>query len=95
MHRPVAIAAIMAFAAASPAAAVDRSAEQEQYCTGDAFRLCSSEIPDEERIVACMTRLQDQLSPACRAVFIQAPPAAARPPASRSKPRQPIPLVPE
>ncbi|XIA65143.1 hypothetical protein ACFIOY_01525 [Bradyrhizobium sp. TZ2] len=28
--------------------------EQEQACTGDAFRLCSSEIPDVSRVTACM-----------------------------------------
>ena len=28
--------------------------EQEQLCTGDAMRLCSSEIPDVDRVTACM-----------------------------------------
>ena len=30
--------------------------EQEQACTGDAFRLCSPEIPDVDRVTACMVR---------------------------------------
>ena len=30
--------------------------EQEQMCTGDAMRLCSSEIPDVDRVTACMIR---------------------------------------
>ena len=30
--------------------------EQQQACTGDAFRLCSSDIPDVDRITACMIR---------------------------------------
>ena len=43
--------------------------EQEQMCTGDAFRLCSSEIPDVDRVTACMVRQRSQLSPGCRAVM--------------------------
>ena len=43
--------------------------EQQQACTGDAFRLCSSEIPDIGRITACMVRNRSQLSPGCRAFF--------------------------
>ena len=30
------------------------SAEAQQMCTGDAFRLCSSEIPNIPKITACM-----------------------------------------
>jgi hypothetical protein len=43
--------------------------EQEQACTGDAFRLCSAEIPDVDRVTACMVARQSQLSPPCRAYF--------------------------
>lgn len=43
--------------------------EQQQACGGDAFRLCSSEIPDIGRITACMIRNRSQLSPGCRALF--------------------------
>ena len=52
--------------------------EQEQACTGDAFRLCSAEIPDVERVTACMDRKRSQLSPGCRAQFRTDPePSAA------------------
>jgi hypothetical protein len=51
------------------------TAEQEQFCTGDAMRLCSSEIPDVDRVTACMMKQKSQLSPACKSVF-NAPPAA-------------------
>ena len=47
--------------------------EQQQACTGDAFRLCSSDIPDVDRITACMIRNKSQLSPACRAHFRAGP----------------------
>lgn len=48
--------------------------EQEQACTSDAFRLCSSEIPDVDRVTACMVRNRSQLSPPCRAQFRPDPP---------------------
>ncbi len=37
--------------------------EQQAACTDDAFRICSSEIPDVDRVTACMVRNQSQLSP--------------------------------
>jgi len=43
--------------------------DQRRLCTPDAFRLCSSEIPDRERVIACMRRQRHNLSPECRAVF--------------------------
>jgi hypothetical protein len=52
-----------------PAASNAYTPEQEQACTGDAFRLCSSDIPDVSRVTACMVRNKSQLSPACRAQF--------------------------
>lgn len=45
------------------------SSEAQQMCTGDAMRLCSSEIPDITRIRACMVRHRAQVSPGCRAVM--------------------------
>jgi hypothetical protein len=47
--------------------------EQQQACAPDAFRLCSSEIPDVERIKTCMIRNRSQLSPQCRAFFRAGP----------------------
>ena len=52
------------------------TAEQQQACTPDAFRLCSSEIPDLDRVTACMVRNRAQLSPQCRA-FIRPSPEPA------------------
>ncbi|WP_456718879.1 MULTISPECIES: hypothetical protein [unclassified Bradyrhizobium] len=43
--------------------------DQQQACTPDAFRLCGPEIPDVDRITACMIRNRAQLSPACRVFF--------------------------
>jgi hypothetical protein len=50
--------------------------EEQQACQPDAFRLCSSEIPDVDRITACMIARRSQLSPECRR-FFRAGPAAA------------------
>ncbi|MFK4503644.1 hypothetical protein ABIF86_007935 [Bradyrhizobium japonicum] len=45
------------------------SAEAQQQCTGDAFRLCSSEIPNVPKITACMMKHRSDLSAGCRAVM--------------------------
>ncbi len=45
------------------------SAEAQQMCTGDAFRLCSSEIPNIPAITACMIKHRAELSGGCRAVM--------------------------
>jgi hypothetical protein len=49
------------------------TAEQQQACSPDAFRLCSAEIPDVDRVTACMVRNKSQLSPQCRAFFRPGP----------------------
>lgn len=56
---------LTAFASASHA----YTNEQRVACTPDAFRLCSSEIPNIPGITACMRRQKASLSPACKAVF--------------------------
>jgi hypothetical protein len=43
--------------------------DQRRLCTGDVFRLCSSEIPSVDRITACMHRQRASLSEGCRSVF--------------------------
>jgi hypothetical protein len=43
--------------------------EMQQACTPDVMRLCSADIPDVERITACMKRNRLNLSPACKPVF--------------------------
>jgi hypothetical protein len=45
--------------------------EQQQACTPDVWRLCGAQIPDVDRIVACLRRNTPQLSDRCRAVFAQ------------------------
>jgi hypothetical protein len=45
------------------------SDEARAQCTGDAFRLCSSEIPNISKITACMVKNKSSLSAGCRAVM--------------------------
>jgi hypothetical protein len=49
-----------------PMAAEAYTPEGRQACTGDAFRLCSAEIPNVDRVRACLHRNKAQLSPGCR-----------------------------
>ena len=81
--------------AALGTAAQAYTAEQQQMCTGDAMRLCSSEIPDVDRVTACMVQKRAQLSDGCKAVFRYEPPAAQ--PVSyapAAKPGKPMNLAP-
>jgi hypothetical protein len=43
--------------------------EQQMACTPDVFRLCGEQIPDTNRIVACLRQNTALLSTPCRAVF--------------------------
>ena len=45
------------------------TAEAQQMCTSDAFRLCSSEIPNIPKITACMIKHRVELSSGCRTVL--------------------------
>jgi hypothetical protein len=64
---------VLAFAASMSAltstASFAFSAEAQEKCTGDAMRLCSSEIPNVSKITACMMKQRASLSSACRVVM--------------------------
>ena len=59
-----------------PGAARAYTPEQQQACTGDAFRLCGDAIPDVDRVTVCMIRNRSQLSPGCRVYFREPEPEA-------------------
>jgi hypothetical protein len=61
-----ALAVAASFSSLSSTSSFAYTAEAQQMCTGDAFRLCSSEIP---KITACMIKHRADLSPGCRAVM--------------------------
>jgi hypothetical protein len=45
------------------------TAEQQMACTPDVWRLCFDQIPDVNRITACLRQNTPQLSGPCRSVF--------------------------
>ena len=65
----LALAFAASFSAVSSTASFAFSSEAQQQCTGDAFRLCSSEIPNIPKITACMIKHKSDLSVGCRGVM--------------------------
>jgi hypothetical protein len=69
-----AFAAIAFSSGAGPVFASDA----HQMCSGDAMRLCGHEIPNIQRITACMHKQRANVSPGCRAVMDRDNSASAR-----------------
>jgi hypothetical protein len=74
-------------AAQSPTQAEENrgTLDQQLACTPDVFRLCGSEIPDANRIVACLRQNTAQLGDACKAVFEAKDTAPPPPPSAPGK----------
>jgi hypothetical protein len=96
------LATMIAIAAASPAWSEEYRGTwaQQMACTPDVMRLCSDQIPDVNRIVACQRQNTTSLGNSCRAVFesnasAEQPPTRVPPPPTTQRPRaaQPAPLV--
>ncbi|MFM0732041.1 hypothetical protein PQQ52_16275 [Paraburkholderia sediminicola] len=70
MNRTYALlaAGLVALSAVTAANAVTED-DQAKACRGDAMHFCSADIPNKEKITACMKQHLDELSPACRAMF--------------------------
>lgn len=85
------IIAAMAGASLVSTPAQSYTSDQQQLCTDDAFRLCSSAIPDVDRVTACMIQRRAQLSPGC-AQFFREP--AAEPVAAPVRARKPLSIKP-
>ena len=65
----IVLAAALSLTAIAGAEAFEVTAEQRAACTPDAFRLCSSAIPDVNKVMACMKANEASLSAPCRSVF--------------------------
>jgi hypothetical protein len=63
--------------------------EQQMACTPDVWRLCSDQIPDADRIVACLRQNTPYLSDGCRAVFQSNNSADPRQPPPRGRRQSP------
>jgi hypothetical protein len=60
-------------------AAVAQTAQEQQACMNDAFRVCSATIPDRNRTIACMVQHKAELSAACQMVMAKYAPAQPAP----------------
>ncbi|MBB4198864.1 hypothetical protein CCR94_09305 [Rhodoblastus sphagnicola] len=68
--KAIALAVLASATLATPALADYRgSAQAQEACTPDVFRLCGDFIPDAGQIAACLARQKTNLSPACQMVF--------------------------
>jgi hypothetical protein len=76
--------AIALMASAMPCYAAETQAER-QACTNDATIHCADEIPDRERVYACLVQNVALLSPACKKIISEsiAPAAPPRRPRGR------------
>ncbi|HZZ09819.1 MAG TPA: hypothetical protein VFE79_03945 [Paraburkholderia sp.] len=61
-------ASLVALGTVVPAQAASRD-EEVAACRGDAMHFCSADIPNEDKITACMKQHIAELSPGCRAMF--------------------------
>ena len=86
--------AIGGIAALPPAANAEQyrgTMDDQMACTPDVWRLCGAEIPDVDRIVACLRANVPQLSPGCRAVFDKGSSSAQQQPPRQRGRAQPRP----
>jgi Spy/CpxP family protein refolding chaperone len=67
MSRIIVIAATLALVAMSQNA-VAQTAEQQAACSADFRKLCPGVMPGGGRILDCLAKQKDKLSPACKKV---------------------------
>jgi hypothetical protein len=72
--------AIALFASALPSYSLAETEAERQACTNDAQIHCADEIPDRERVYACLVQKVAQLSPPCKKIISEtiAPPRRKR-----------------
>lgn len=63
------VAPIFVISGTSVAAAHSGTQEEQSACTPDVLSLCFWQIPNEDKIVACLNKNINQLSPECRKVI--------------------------
>jgi hypothetical protein len=64
--------AALAFVLLAPAVTLPAAAETQEErlaCTADAQTLCADEIPDREKVYACLVKKANDLSPACKKII--------------------------
>jgi hypothetical protein len=74
LNRYIRIVGVALSVVTTPAASFELgSADERAVCAPDVFRLCGSEIPNVDRIIACMKANKANLNAPCKAVFDKAP----------------------
>lgn len=68
MHSKITLAVVVAVGTLSTAAFA-QTAQEQQLCMDDAFKVCGHTIPDRGRTIACMVQNKSRLSTACQMVM--------------------------
>lgn len=75
---PHVTAALASLALLSGPALAQGTSEQRSACMGDAFKFCSSDIPNVSKIEACLIKNLGQLSKGCQEEFHRPPEGRTR-----------------
>ena len=70
MLRVILVAALLC--ASGTAFSQELTAEQRSACMGDYEKFCKGTTPGGGRIIACLSKSSDKLTPACRKVLADA-----------------------
>ncbi|MDB5575679.1 MAG: hypothetical protein JWR80_855 [Bradyrhizobium sp.] len=71
MHRTMLMTAALLFVSQT-AFAQELTAEQRSACMGDYEKFCKSVVPGGGRIIACLAKESDKITPACKKVLAAA-----------------------
>jgi hypothetical protein len=52
------------------AAALAETQDEQNACMNDAFNVCGQDIPDRDKVAACLARNIKRISPECRTVML-------------------------
>lgn len=82
MRHKLILSLLAALMMASIAHAASRD-EQTKACKADAIHFCASDIPNKQKITACMKTHYDELSPGCKTMFHKPADAGPKQPVNR------------
>lgn len=62
----------------APSGVMAASQEEQNACMGDAFSVCGHEIPNRDRVAACLAANLNRISSPCRTVMMRHQKPAAK-----------------
>jgi hypothetical protein len=71
------LAIVFAFLSFAPVAgllapaALAETQDEQNACMNDAFNVCGQDIPDRDKVAACLARNIKRISPECRTVMLR------------------------